>query len=729
MSSPTSTLSAYRLNPTSIQLYSAPMSALSVSNTVITSSHGNCDSQTRLETKSEIHKFSKGQISPLSKISVQANKRSPPQSSNPEPNSNQRMVKQEIADSLTADVKNEPSYIRTLSYCAGNGKIPITSSAHHLTLSSLSGGIVGPVFNYSANAQHQLHVNTNSSKGTQQNNPNQVPSCSGATGNANNDEDPQIEVIPCKVCGDKSSGVHYGVITCEGCKGFFRRSQNTVVNYQCPRQKNCTVDRVNRNRCQFCRLKKCLELGMSREAVKFGRMSKKQREKVEDEPHNPEQQGIHGSTIHSKPKVRMHRQRIEYHHSAQQLSPAALAATVNGAYPSTYAEFKYSPPSTGAQPQTGLLYGHAAVTSQSNTSQPPPNGYETHLGHSGYNGHHHHSPSEDSAYLGPGPSGATPAGGMVTYHAPHLPALATAPISGGYAGNGNGAAGGYAQPIAQPGAVPSSSGGYPPELQMPIHGVVSSTVDDELVRSVEDAYEVAHNGRPLHYPNGSSSNGRHLRTSIVAPQPMSPLLEQRFRNMDRVEGWMKYADELTNVIQKIIEFAKNVEGFQRLNQNDQIVLLKRSSFELALVTMAQHYNLENHSLNVSSLMVPVSLFCCQDPSEASFGREVINCLHLLALFRLTPTETALFSAYVLLESSDVEQLFVAQLKNCLVAQLAPRCPDVDDLMHRLLGVLPRLRDLSRVHVACLARFRHSFAGSSPPVKLPALYSELFSTEI
>ncbi|VDK71767.1 unnamed protein product [Litomosoides sigmodontis] len=93
----------------------------------------------------------------------------------------------------------------------------------------------------------------------------------------------QIEVIPCKVCGDKSSGVHYGVITCEGCKGFFRRSQSTLNNYQCPRQQKCIVDRVNRNRCQYCRLKKCLELGMSRDAVKFGRMSKKQREKVEDE--------------------------------------------------------------------------------------------------------------------------------------------------------------------------------------------------------------------------------------------------------------------------------------------------------------------------------------------------------------------------------------------------------------------------------------------------------------
>uniref|UniRef100_A0A3P9D677 Nuclear receptor ROR-alpha n=1 Tax=Maylandia zebra TaxID=106582 RepID=A0A3P9D677_9CICH len=102
----------------------------------------------------------------------------------------------------------------------------------------------------------------------------------------------QIEVIPCKICGDKSSGVHYGVITCEGCKqGFFRRSQLPTVSYSCSRQSNCQIDRASRNRCQHCRLQKCLAQGMSRD-VKFGRMSKRQRDSLiaEVERHRQQQQ-------------------------------------------------------------------------------------------------------------------------------------------------------------------------------------------------------------------------------------------------------------------------------------------------------------------------------------------------------------------------------------------------------------------------------------------------------
>lgn len=113
-------------------------------------------------------------------------------------------------------------------------------------------------------------------------------------------------VLLCKVCGDVASGFHYGVHACEGCKvrevpgmkcnlclsliymlilricavmavnvshvdlvvsqGFFRRSIQQNIQYKkCLKMENCTIMRINRNRCQQCRFKKCLSVGMSRD--------------------------------------------------------------------------------------------------------------------------------------------------------------------------------------------------------------------------------------------------------------------------------------------------------------------------------------------------------------------------------------------------------------------------------------------------------------------------------
>lgn len=68
----------------------------------------------------------------------------------------------------------------------------------------------------------------------------------------------------CRVCGDKASGFHYNVLSCEGCKGFFRRSvvRGGAGRYACRGGGTCQMDAFMRRKCQQCRLRKCKEAGM-----------------------------------------------------------------------------------------------------------------------------------------------------------------------------------------------------------------------------------------------------------------------------------------------------------------------------------------------------------------------------------------------------------------------------------------------------------------------------------
>ncbi|KAK3591852.1 hypothetical protein CHS0354_005052 [Potamilus streckersoni] len=84
----------------------------------------------------------------------------------------------------------------------------------------------------------------------------------------------------CRICNDKATGIHYGVATCEGCKGFFKRSIIKADKYKCFFGGQCEVSPQNRNRCKSCRFQRCLEKGMSVEAVKMGRIPKIEKEKA-----------------------------------------------------------------------------------------------------------------------------------------------------------------------------------------------------------------------------------------------------------------------------------------------------------------------------------------------------------------------------------------------------------------------------------------------------------------
>merc|ERR1719195_352303 len=82
------------------------------------------------------------------------------------------------------------------------------------------------------------------------------------------DEEPLL----CNICEDRATGLHYGIITCEGCKGFFKRTVQNKRVYSCVADGNCEINKAQRNRCQFCRFQKCLQKGMVLAAVREDRM-------------------------------------------------------------------------------------------------------------------------------------------------------------------------------------------------------------------------------------------------------------------------------------------------------------------------------------------------------------------------------------------------------------------------------------------------------------------------
>lgn len=76
---------------------------------------------------------------------------------------------------------------------------------------------------------------------------------------------------PCPICGDKISGFHYGIFSCESCKGFFKRTVQNHKNYVCLHGSACLITIATRKKCPACRFDKCLNMGMKLEAIRVDR--------------------------------------------------------------------------------------------------------------------------------------------------------------------------------------------------------------------------------------------------------------------------------------------------------------------------------------------------------------------------------------------------------------------------------------------------------------------------
>ncbi|WKY15458.1 hypothetical protein Q1695_000720 [Nippostrongylus brasiliensis] len=107
-----------------------------------------------------------------------------------------------------------------------------------------------------------------------------VPSCQTATATSLSANVPEIPVkkfrnvrksniYSCVVCGDKPTGYHYDVLSCNGCKTFFRR---TIINnrkFACAKGGTCQFNKDFRCACRACRFAKCIRVGMNAKGIQF----------------------------------------------------------------------------------------------------------------------------------------------------------------------------------------------------------------------------------------------------------------------------------------------------------------------------------------------------------------------------------------------------------------------------------------------------------------------------
>ncbi|XP_062927041.1 nuclear receptor ROR-alpha A isoform X1 [Mobula hypostoma] len=445
----------------------------------------------------------------------------------------------------------------------------------------------------------------------------------------------QIEIIPCKICGDKSSGIHYGVITCEGCKGFFRRSQQSNATYSCPRQKNCLIDRTSRNRCQHCRLQKCLTVGMSRDAVKFGRMSKKQRDSLyaEVQKHRLQQQ----QRDHPQPPG-----------EAEPLTPPySSLAELNNDLSNLYMD------------------GQAAELGKADSAM-------------------------NNLYLDIQPS----------------------PDQSGLDINGI-----KQEPICEYATAPDF---FP----------YCSFTDGETSPTASMA-ELEHLAQ-----NIAKS---HIETCQYLQEELQQLMWKTYMqeeleiylNKPREVMWQLCAIKITEAIQYVVEFAKRIDGFMELCQNDQIVLLKAGSLEVVFVRMCRAFDSQNNTVYFDGKFAGPDVFKslgCDDLINSVFETGKSLCaLHLVE------DEIALFSAYVLISADRLwlqEKIKVEKLQQRIqlaLQHLLQKHHREDGILTKLLSKVTMLRALCNRHTEKLSSFK-AIHPDIVRVHFPPLYKELFSSE-
>ncbi|KAK5855480.1 hypothetical protein PBY51_005578 [Eleginops maclovinus] len=466
-------------------------------------------------------------------------------------------------------------------------------------------------------------------------------------------------VLLCKVCGDVASGFHYGVHACEGCKGFFRRSIQQNIQYKkCLKNESCPIMRINRNRCQQCRFKKCLLVGMSRDSVRFGRIPKREKQRMLLEMQSAMNNMMNNSQLQG-----------QLHGGQSQLLGGPMLPCPLPATDATSENAGPAPSPRSSQSDVGSDPGVAMDTSSASPASDSASSEEA-IG-SVTRAH------QETFMYNQEPSSLAP-------EAP--PPAATPPSPRGAAGR--------LEPPQQPGDHPGPplQPGHPGHCPSYAHGAFGAQPPEGPVNTACSA------------PLWRGGNRMHL----VCPMNTSPHVDP---HKSGHEVWEDFSHSFTPAVREVVEFAKKIPGFRDLSQHDQVSLLKAGTFEVLVVRFASLFDVKDHTVTFLGGK-KYSVETLRAMGAGDLLNSMFDFSEKLVNLGLSEEEMSLFTAVVLVSAdrSGIENVnSVEALQETLIRTLRSLItrnhPNESAVFTRLLLKLPDLRSLNNMHSEELLAFK------------------------
>ncbi|KAM7372791.1 hypothetical protein PAMP_007688 [Pampus punctatissimus] len=454
--------------------------------------------------------------------------------------------------------------------------------------------------------------------------------------------------------------------------------------------------RINRNRCQQCRFKKCLMVGMSRDSVRFGRIPKREKQRMLLEMQSAMNNMMNSSQLHSSQALPIAKPLPAC--TTEPTSEDAGPAPPSSSSPSSSPRSSQSDSGSDPEPTVAMdTSPSSASPSASDSGEEEVIGSVTraHQETFMYN-------QEQSSLTGETPPPSRPQNSDATQNtANHR--IEERQDAWNHHNN----------LVTMTTQDPSSSLG-PQGLE--VNGG-NSHCPFRLSRSAAASHCPAYTHRAFRAPpTEGPANGAYSgplwrggnRMHLVCPMNTSPHVDPQKSGH---EVWEEFSHSFTPAVREVVEFAKKIPGFRDLSQPDQVSLLKAGTFEVLVVRFASLFDVKDRTVTfLGGKKYSVDTLRAMGAGDLlnsmfDFSEKLIN-------LGLSEEEMSLFTAVVLVSAdrSGIENVnSVEALQETLIRALrsliTKNHPNESAIFTKLLLKLPDLRSLNNMHSEELLAFK------------------------